>query len=650
MELEQLKNAHQITRYCLIGSGIIHGLEVFVDESSYVSITAGAGLSSDGTYLENATKKLFTYYRESQETDAWADYFPFQTWQLFEKHTPAGQSLKPQNSQQALNPFLHEKVVLLYTEPILPTKAIEPEKSSRFTLNQENVFLVADQEEVLKWLDLNTVATNILWSRLRDDEDYIGSDEFFRETPNLIDLNKTVNPALRLEIIPLLRFGFAPGNPFVCPPNGEDPSTFPAVQLLKDIYTGDATKGTSGYEDAVDKAIASLDRELRKLVNLFFPILSQQRGWDTLATIDLLKDKWEAYKKMNSDATKAKKEYVQYFYDWLRDLINGYHELRQLLIELVADTFPNINEHRQHLLLGLAIKGNVINVPSPLRHHFVQPPIYNGNAARLEQVKFYFWRILLMIKGFYLPDYLPSNRLKACNIGADDGLIDLDYSAIKITPSKFYNHPLAEQSIPFYYPVYEHQFSLHRYWSHRHTKSSTEDHLLSYHANDSEDGYTEVPQVIHPLHYNLDAFDFYRIEGHIGRMVFDVKSNEEEIIEHGFESYLKYLIQKYNLDFEVVFVGVEQLTSSSLYPLKIDEDKEQETYNHWTQLAADSNGLTLNLLGMEHLAGVKKGGTLIIVSEQREKIVEGEKKKVSVAIADFSLPYRLSTLKYLSES
>lgn len=643
MEIEEIQKANQITRYCLIGSGIIHGLEVFVDDRSYVSITAGAGLSSDGTYMESAPKKTFTFFQESQETDSWATYFPFKTWKLYEKHIPSGETLKPQNSQQALNTFLHEKVVILYEESLAPA-AMDPAviKTDQPGMPHINTFLLAKQEDVLEWLDLKAVATNILWSRLRDDEDYISSDEFFQETPNVKDLNQTVNPALRLEEIPLLRFGFAPGNPFICPPHGEDPSTFPEVKSLQDIYTGNSTMGTSGYEDAIDKAIVTLDRELRKLIRLFFPILGQHRGWDHEVTLDLLKDKWEAYKKMNSDALKAatsekaKMEYVQYFYDWIRDLINAYHELRQLLIDLVADTFPNINEYRQHLLLGLALKGNVINVPSPLRHHFVQPPIYNGNATRLEQIKLYFWRILLMIKGFYLPNYLPVQRLKACNIGVDDGLIDLDYSTIKITPSKFYNHPLAEQSIPFYYTVYDHQFSLHRYWNYQRTKSSTEDHLLSYHANDSEEGYTEVPQVVHPLHYNLDTFDFYRIEGHIGKVVFEVIKDGVKI-ESGFEHYLKYLIQKYNLDFEVVFVTV----TPAITEVETVTIVKNEIFNHWSQGVNGSDGL-INLLGMEHLAGVKKGGTFIIITQQIKIKKDNEQIDVSIAIADFSLPYRLS--------
>ena len=631
MEFEQLKKADQITRYCLIGSGILHGLEVFVDEDSYVTISAGAGLTSNGTYLESPGKKKFTFYCESQEEASWAGYFPFKTWILQEQYAVDTKSLKPQNSQQSLNGFLNEKVILLYANPLLEgtEKAASSIDDEIYTSENDETtyqltFLLAKQEDVLKWLDLNSLATNMLWSRLKDDEDYISSDEFFPESPNVKDLNKTVNPALRLAEIPLLRFGFAPGNPFICPPAGEDISTFPKAETLQDLYTGNEAEGTSGFVDAIDKAIAPLDRELRKLVKLFRPILGKRRGWKYQETLDLLKDKWEAYKKMNTDAAKQKIEYVQYFYDWMRDLINAYHELRRLLIDLVADTFPDINEHTQHLMLGLTLKGGVLNVPSPLRHHFVQPPIYNGNAVRLEEVKLYFWRILLMIKGFYLPDYIPSSRLKTCNVGADDGLIDLDFNSIKITPSKFYNHPVAEQSIPFYYPVYDHAFSVHHYWNHYRTKSSSEDYLLSYHANDSEDGYTEVPQAVHPLHYNLDDFDFYRIEGHIGKLLdekielqidgkpIEIKNTTAIPGAYIVEKYLNYLIQKYNLDFEVAFFDVKSLLTQTFL-----------LEHHWSR--------TLNLLGMEHLAGVKKGGTFILLYDEKGKI-----------IADFSLPYRLS--------
>lgn len=680
MTIAQLKEANQITRYCLIGSGIVHGLEVYVDENSYIHISAGAALTSDGTYVESAPKKCFTFYHASSATDGWSTYFnqklqaahpnlqnpQFQTWKLLEQY-PTNlsedykvHSLKPQNSSQLLNPFLSDKVILLYTVELteLPTteEAINDPINAPKT-KQEHTFLLATQEDVLKLLQLNRLATNILWTRLRDDDDYISSDVFFPERPNLKDLNRTYNPALQLEEIPLLRFGFAPGNPFVCPPTGEDLSVFPEIASLDNIYTGNSAQGTSGYADAIDAAISPLDKALRKLVNLFLPIWTKQRGWDFEQTIDLLKDKWEAHKRMNQDATKAKKEYAQYFYDWMRDLLQAYHELRILLIDLVADTFPKKEEHPQHLLLGITQKEKAVQIPNPLRHHFVQPPIYNNNAARLEQVNLYFWRILTMIKGFYLPDYLPTTMFRRCNIGMDDGKIDLSYDIIKITPSKFYNHPLAEQSIPFYYTViYDNSNSVHGYWNYRRTKASTEDHLLSYHANDSQDDYTEVPQAVHPLHYNLDGFDFYRIEGHIGRLIdFYEEKKDAEIKyfvnidggkveftsdESALKKYFDYLIQKYNLDFEVKFIKIKPASEaeaaikatqeSSKTTSFQDKSTKTVTENHWSR--------TQHLLGMEHLAGVKKGGTFVVIHEDGK------------AIADFSLPYRLSYCKQSQDS
>jgi len=676
--IERLKRAHQVTRYCLIGSGIVCGLEASMDENYYVCVNSGTGLTSDGTYVEVPAPLEFIFYRPY--TPIISDYplFEYDTWELLSREAfqEGDTTLKPQNASQRKNPFLKDKVLILWLEkeqeeteeepPIIELRnANSPDigaaetnadnedigHGSHATADEESAklltklfpshkvkFLLIRQTDLLKVLNLDQLTTRMMWNRLEDDEDGIYSDEHFREQPNRTDLNKAVNPALRLAKIPLQRFGFAPGNPFVCPPEGNDFCGFPKIGCLKDIYDGNEKSeedkmndGTSGYVQVIEEAIGQLNRELDKLT-LFAPLLGKKNGWDLQHTLDILKDKWNAFKAMNQSETKAehKTYYVQYFYDWVRDLLKAYHELRWELIHLMAECCPDTNAFPCHLLLGMPIKGNVLQTAQPLRHTFQQPPIYNGNAARLEKIKQYFWRLMTMIKGFYLPGYIPEEFLKSCNTGIGEEAPDLNFDIIKVTPSKGYHHPLEAQTIPYYYPVYEYADSVHHYWNYHQSKYSSTDHLLSYHANAAEDTYTELPQVVHPLHYNLEEFDFYRIEGHIGHPIVKEISikidNQEILIEGGVEGYLNYIIEKYNLDFEIHKIRLSCNNSSTItiegqYPMG-----DEESYNFWPR--------NRHLLGMEHLAGVKKGGTFILLYQD----LNGKE----VVVADFSLPYKIS--------
>jgi hypothetical protein len=112
---------------------------------------------------------------------------------------------------------------------------------------------------------------------------------------------------------------------------------------------------------------------------------------------------------------------------------------------------------------------------------------------------------------------------------------------------------------------------------------------LSYHvqnlANDST--------VREPLLFNSKDYDFYRIEGQLNR---DTKDVMNEIL---------ILRNKYRLDFDCIEVDLKK--------------------------ANDLKRIQKMHLSLEHRAGVPKGGTFILISEN---------KKV---VADFSLSYRINT-------
>jgi hypothetical protein len=85
---------------------------------------------------------------------------------------------------------------------------------------------------------------------------------------------------------------------------------------------------------------------------------------------------------------------------------------------------------------------------------------------------------------------------------------------IRITPSVFENRCLEERAIPFYYTVTE-QVPIYRAWSYKLSQRGMERYNYSYNA----DRYAAEGAAKAPLEAQVGAFEFFRIEGHVGRSV-----------------------------------------------------------------------------------------------------------------------------------
>lgn len=661
--LEQLQWEDRITRLCLIGSGIVCGLELCMDHNFGIQVRTGNGITSDGRYVEVERIHTFRYYRAFEK-----DGYPLfeqasDVWELLETPEENSESLHPQNEEEELNPFLREKVVVLYLAP-----DEEAEESLRYKLR----FLLMSQEDVTRALQVDQLAIRLLWEQLEDDNDFIYNSDYNPDDarPNIDILNLSMNPAYRLPELYLRRLGFNKGDAYDCPPDVNiDDSVFPEIASLENLY--------DAYVPIIDEATQDLDAALNKLMDNFGNLMDCKDKDRVQSWIDELCLKWEAYKMEQVEAETEeslipnKKYYIQYFYDWVRDLIQGYNELRQDLMNLVNECCPNLNEFPRHLFLGIALRHELSRQPQPLRHHFQQPPIYNGNADRLHRIRLYCWRELMMIKTFYLPDYLQNPEINPYSDPGIDPEELPDFSNIKITPGRFYDAPLAEQSIPFYYPLNWSPYSVHYFWNYERTKTSSTDQLLSYHAADLEgESYTLLPNAIRPLHYRLDRYPFFRVEGHIGRALNNIYSYScerteelsdndiptcESSVQIGVIEELNYIKQKYNLPICFRTVDVTQLIEvkeandigkyAYKYP-EVKRDENDEVINNYIDALQlpfeDYFSFKPNLLGSEHCAGVKNNGIFIIAYEKKNitlfnNLGEEEEKEAMIAIADFFL-------------
>jgi len=257
------------------------------------------------------------------------------------------------------------------------------------------------------------------------------------------------------------------------------------------------------------------------------------------------------------------------------------------LHELMNECCPDTDCFRYHLMLG-RIREEVSFQPSVFRQPYLQPPVYNGNADRLQQIRFLHWRMVIMMKCFYIPDWEREDM-------SDESYFDVLHMEnerklgedsdwpVRITPSRLYREPLGKQAIPFYYNLSNSPYSLQHYWDYFATKHNREDHHFSYFCKE-DPAYTQLTSVQHPFLYSVDQYTFYRIEGHTGMKAAEAKKAITD------------LKTKYRLCFNVVVSTHNEL-------------------NFWL-----GNGA-------EHVGGVRQGGIFILL-EHEDKV-----------IGDFYLPF-----------
>ncbi len=180
--------------------------------------------------------------------------------------------------------------------------------------------------------------------------------------------------------------------------------------------------------------------------------------------------------------------YFQYRYDLYRDVIDTYLEMKELFLEGNCLCSPDIHSFPKHLMLGKLIPTEEDTLYKRYRHSFYKSPILCCNDAAFERFQSLVARLIEQMRT-YIKGSIPRGE-------------------IKITPSK-YNSLLGDKAIPFYYHL---QNSLLNKWSYEKTIRNQQRRNLSYHT-----GLLAPAAAIQtPLKYNLESFNFLRIEGHQG--------------------------------------------------------------------------------------------------------------------------------------
>ncbi|MFN0275102.1 MAG: hypothetical protein ACKVPJ_05115, partial [Chitinophagales bacterium] len=187
---------------------------------------------------------------------------------------------------------------------------------------------------------------------------------------------------------------------------------------------------------------------------------------------------------------KTNPQFTQYYYDWIDDLLKAYFEFRDKAFSVQAQCCPDEKLFPLHLMLGRATENTLLEMKMSYREYFIYSQLFNNQKDLLGELQFLFRRMVMMMKNF--GSKKPSTSVK-----------------VKITPSKYLDKPLSERCIPYYYEPE----GLYQCWNWLRAKRGNASFNLSYNAAD----YNTSDIAINPLLYDIEQYNFFRIEGHIGK-------------------------------------------------------------------------------------------------------------------------------------
>lgn len=494
-----LDTQDRLSRVKLVGMGIVCGLDLTY-QSDTITISAGTGITSEG-FLVHIPEESFTKAREAVYADP-KNYEPFldpldtvtgqiPMWELLPNSSTVADTLPL--TQAAIN--IQNKVVVLFVE----YNDIDLESCVGQNCDDKGI----NREFTIRKLLINCT-----------DVDKIIRDWYEIPFYNVYGGDLTLDGSLNLRYtqdyaampsFTLLSLATPPAN---------YNSAYQAIDTVADInlryealFPGNASNPLWALATKIEHAYTRYSPFLAKIV--------QPSEVNDLA--DKFREQFVAYQSAGA---------MQYYYDYSKDIVKAYNEFVDLAFEITAECCPSLAKFPRHLLLGKVTAGagcpeneNTCK-PALYRTHFIQSPIYNDQKDELNEASMAFKRLVQMIHGLSTT-FSPSDLLK-------------------ITPSDEKQHALSYRSIPFYYEANP----LYKYWNYRLSKKCKADWNLGYRSGDFD---VLIPSSQSPLNFDKDPYNFYRIEGLLGKDYKTVRS-ELEILKRKFDLEFDILPLKLRLD------------------------------------------------------------------------------------------------------
>ncbi len=445
--IDFFEDQHRITRTCLIGTGIVCGLHL-KRYPKFISLGEGVAVTTDGDLLKMSATN-YKYFAEYIQPDE-GKYDPF----YYKLGT-------------------EDKAVKLY-------QLLTDDEKDKIT-----------SAEVFKIEELDSKITN--WIGVLYLEYYLKNQE--KCTPTNCDnlgRRQVAKPKLLLlsksdmEKVVHLDTGEVIGDDIYLKyyEAYEKYFTFPVIRpkrvILNNINTLQSNALAGAYFTASKEGSSALSKAIFDLYDAFHFLIDRDHSVNIKNLVD----------KLNTNLNTASNTlYAQYTYDFYKDVVTAYNELRDKLYSVAFECIPNLYAFPKHIMLG---EPNIKYGPRPpqYRHQFYPSPAVSNHKHEVNVAIGMLDRLELMVLNFN----------------------PMEVDAIKITPSLDYNKPLEDRTIPFYYQNFN---PLSQVWNYRKALKANDTLNLSYNAN------LYAPPVkdetLNPLDYSIDEYNFFRIEGHIGK-------------------------------------------------------------------------------------------------------------------------------------
>ena len=451
----------RLTRVKLLGVGIVCGLRVSV-QGSNITVTKGAGTTTDGDLLYLATDTVFNRFKLYDESNP--VYGPF---------------------------YVEESMMKVYQ--LVPQGTTDPRATALSSF-------AGDTGSSLN----NMVAVLLMEGYVKDEDLCSGTD--------CDNLGKDFVNTIKLLLVDKASIG---------PLKKTIPTPSDAALLLSEIvadrtlfsssFTSPAQLATA-YRTACNSIHGKLSAELPKFYPNCSSFLRDMFASDPAAG-------WIA--KLNGFSTTfaGTDSGIQYYYDFLKDVVETWNHFRELLFGETTWRCPDTDAFSKHLLLGNIVPG--VDADEN-RTGFYPSPLTSRSTEHLSYARFLAQKINTLIQTF---------QTSPAAMG------------IRVTPSLFEDRHLDERAIPFYYQVNDSNpiSKAWNYWLHERDMDAWN---YSYNAS----MYGAQGGASHPLTSQIGGFSFFRIEGHLGLNVSTATTD------------LKNLISANNLPFTVrsVLLGADK--------------------------------------------------------------------------------------------
>jgi len=538
--LDFFDDQDRLSRICLSGTGIVCGFQVKCTEEGTIVITQGSGVTTDGD--------LFHLYEIDEETSEKIINIESKTYTHYKVYD---------NEKSPYNPFFYQgnNQIALFE---LLTEEGDEETHPISELEDNNQLAIKDAV-VLLYLETYEKDQDLCVSLSCDNQgaEIIGNYKVLVTSKTNATHIKSFDTTLSKTNYEHLYYQL----PDIIPNR--------AVILKEDFDNYIKLKNKFASETLKNNII-------NRAKQGFSILLNGLSLYDVRNLINQRLDSLFSYTEGNVPQD------FQYRYDLLKDIINTYNEIKNLLaIAEASNCCADIKAFPKHLMLGEVEKENNCY---EFRHGFYKSPILNTNISTCGDCE---PNEGTPTNENTLPEHVidfEAANLTVCYDSANSEkhlkslikrvvLMVTNYNAyyhyIKTTPS-FNLGELNLKAIPYYYNVGNQLISS---WNFNKTIKGKHLKNISYHNS--------LLDIKRPLKFCIDH-DFYRIEGHQG-------VNYKQVL-----TILQETKRTNALSFNVV-------------ALSINSSEATELLENYTSYYLDKN------IGLEHKAGVTPGGTFVII-------------------------------------